>query len=120
MQHYDMDGLPISLEEWAEKYSNVSRRICYDHLHNPLTNKDLYISTVFIGFGTTMFETAVWTTDKPIDVINTYETMGQAWGKHLAYVHDYLKDYPLLIIEDRVRHERISGTPEKPDFTVDT
>jgi hypothetical protein len=46
--------------------------------------------------------------------------MGQAWVKHLAYVHDYLKDYPLLIIEDRVRHERISGTPEKPDFTVDT
>jgi hypothetical protein len=120
MQHYDIDGLPVSMEEWSNKYWNVNRRICYDHLHNPFTGKNLYISTVFIGLGTVMFETAVWSEDFPIDVIDTYQTMGQAWGKHLVYLHQYQNEYPLMILEDRVRHERISGIPEKPDFTVDT
>lgn len=118
MQHYDMDGLPISLEEWLAKFTKEDRRICFDELYDPATQKTFCISTVFIGFESTMFETALWGTDMTIDVVNKYPTMGAAWGGHLTYCLKFRTQYPVLV--NTHRHSKIAGTPEKPDFTVDT
>lgn len=122
MQYYDMSGLPISMEQWLDKFSDPkSVRVAYDELEDAAGDV-MIVSTVFIGMGTTMFETAIWGTHQMLQIAQTSYTFDAAYAVHVELLNTFYLTY--YMNKNQERHQRITdkyfGNKKNRDFSIDT
>lgn len=102
--YYDRQGNPISMNEWALKFEDVSyRRIAFDKLSNGAE-----VSTVWLGLnhnfngGTPLiFETMVFNLDDNGDYQRRYSTEQEALKGHKNIVCSQLKAVSGFLGEDK-------------------
>lgn len=122
MQYYDIDGLPITFEQWWVLFNeDTSRIVALDELRND--NGDIVVlSTVLVGLATTMFETAMWSNLFPIEIVEKYQTFDDAYTGHWTRLSHLYVEYPF--IAKQTRHQRITdkyfGNEKNKVIIIDT